>query len=74
VELYLHSPNTSSWCGSYLSPGITLPLPLIKIVKTICNYLKVECGLEKCTGFSLEIGKDHRRQHMGGTLENEIKE
>jgi hypothetical protein len=32
VELYLHSPNTSSWRGAQLKhsdklPGITLPLP-----------------------------------------------
>jgi len=24
--LYLHSPNTSSWRGAYLSTGTTLPL------------------------------------------------
>jgi len=28
VELYLHTPHTSSWCGAYLSTGTTLPLPL----------------------------------------------
>jgi hypothetical protein len=28
VELYLHSPNTPSWRGAYLSTGTTLPLPL----------------------------------------------
>jgi hypothetical protein len=29
VELYLHSPNTPSWCGAQLkSIGTTLPLPL----------------------------------------------
>jgi hypothetical protein len=26
VELYLHSPNTPSWRGAYLSTGRTLPL------------------------------------------------
>jgi hypothetical protein len=26
VELYLHSPNTSSWHGAYLSTGTTLPI------------------------------------------------
>jgi hypothetical protein len=28
VELYLHFPDTSSWRGTYLSTGTTLPLPL----------------------------------------------
>jgi hypothetical protein len=28
VELYLHSPNTSSWRGAWLSTGTTLPLPV----------------------------------------------
>jgi len=27
VDLYLHSPNTSSQCGDELSTGTTLPLP-----------------------------------------------
>jgi len=27
VELYFHSPSTSSWRGTYLSTGTTLPLP-----------------------------------------------
>jgi hypothetical protein len=27
VELYLHSSNTPSWLGAYLSTGTTLPLP-----------------------------------------------
>jgi hypothetical protein len=27
VELYLHTPNTSSWRGAQLSTGTTLPLP-----------------------------------------------
>jgi hypothetical protein len=27
VELYLHSPNTSSWRAAQLSTGTTLPLP-----------------------------------------------
>jgi hypothetical protein len=25
VELYLHSPTMSSWCGVYLNTGTTLP-------------------------------------------------
>jgi hypothetical protein len=29
LELYLHSPNTPSWHGAYLSTGTTLPLPLL---------------------------------------------
>jgi hypothetical protein len=32
MELYLHSPNTSSWHGTWLSTGITLPLQLMKKV------------------------------------------
>jgi hypothetical protein len=28
VELYLHSPSTSSWRGAWLSTGTTSPLPL----------------------------------------------
>jgi hypothetical protein len=27
VELLLHSPNTPSWSGAWLSTGATLPLP-----------------------------------------------
>jgi len=30
VELYLHSSNTSSWRGAWLSTGASLPLPLPK--------------------------------------------
>jgi hypothetical protein len=31
VELYFHSPNTSSWHGAYLSTGTTLPLPVFSV-------------------------------------------
>jgi hypothetical protein len=39
AELYLHSPNTPSWRGSQLkwkSTVTTLPLPLIKALKSLC--------------------------------------
>jgi len=31
VELYLHSPNTSSWRGAYLSTGTTLPFTFTEV-------------------------------------------
>jgi hypothetical protein len=46
----------------------------IRIVKTISNDMKRGTGLEKCARVSLECGKVHRKQRIGNTVENEIKE
>jgi predicted KAP-like P-loop ATPase len=46
----------------------------IKIVKTFSNDIKMKLGLEKCAGISLKNGTVYRKQHIGNTMENEIKE
>jgi hypothetical protein len=41
VEIYIHSPNTPSWCGAQLkkSTGTTLPLPFtFKLLSTFLNF------------------------------------
>lgn len=34
----------------------------------------MECGLEKCVRHSLKNGMSHRKQHIGNTIGNEIRE
>jgi hypothetical protein len=46
----------------------------IKIVKTFSGDIKMEFGLEKCARISLKNGTVYRKQHVGNTMENEIKE
>jgi len=46
----------------------------IRIIKAISNDINMGFGLEKCARLSLKIGKVHRKQHTGNTVENEIKE
>jgi hypothetical protein len=46
----------------------------IQIVKTLSNYIKMKFGWEKCARICLKHGKAYRKQHMGNTMENEIKE
>jgi hypothetical protein len=46
----------------------------IKIVKTFSNDIKMKFGLEKCARISLRNGTVYRKEHIGNTMENEIKE
>jgi hypothetical protein len=46
----------------------------IKIVKTFSDDIKMKFGLEKCARMSLKNGAVYRKQHIGNTIENEIKE
>jgi hypothetical protein len=46
----------------------------IKIVKTFSDDIKIKFGLEKCARISLKNGTVYRKQHIGNTMENEIKE
>jgi hypothetical protein len=39
MELYLHSPNTYSWRGAYLSTGTTLPLLVCFLLPRTGLYL-----------------------------------
>jgi hypothetical protein len=44
VELYLPSPNTSTWRGALSSTGTTLPYlfnPLFKLILRHCEFLKI---------------------------------
>jgi hypothetical protein len=47
VELYLHSPNTPSWCGAWLSTGTTLPSPLYIYIYISKVKVKLSVGLAK---------------------------
>jgi hypothetical protein len=42
MELYLHSPNTHSWRGAWLSTGTTLPLPFTFAVTMVA--MVHQCG------------------------------
>jgi hypothetical protein len=46
----------------------------IKIVKTFSDDIKMKFGLGKCARISLKNGTVYRKQHIGNTMENEIKE
>jgi hypothetical protein len=46
----------------------------IKIVKTFSKDIKMKFGSEKCARISLKNGTVYRKQHMGNTMEKEIKE
>jgi hypothetical protein len=46
----------------------------IQIVKTLSNDIKMKFRWEKCARICLKRGKVYRKQHMGNTMENEIKE
>jgi hypothetical protein len=46
----------------------------IQILKTLINDIKMKFGLEKCARICLKHGKIYRKQQMGNTMENEIKE
>jgi hypothetical protein len=46
----------------------------IQIVRTLSNDIKMKFGWEKCARICLKHGKAYRKQHMGTTMENEIKE
>jgi hypothetical protein len=46
----------------------------IKIVKTFNDDIKMKFGKEKCARISLENGTVYRKQQVGNTMENEIKE
>jgi hypothetical protein len=45
----------------------------IQIVKTFSNDIKMKCGWEKCARICLKSGNVYRKQHMGNTMETEIK-
>jgi hypothetical protein len=61
VGLYLHSPNTSSWHGAYLSTGTTLTLPLsLHLIKLASN---TGVGFELCQPRS-EIHFLHYGKHL----------
>jgi hypothetical protein len=38
------------------------------------NDIKTKFGLEKCAKICFQIGKVHRKQYMGNTMETDIKE
>jgi hypothetical protein len=46
----------------------------IKIVKTFSDDTKMKFGLEKCAIISFKNGTVYIKQHIGNTMENEIKE
>jgi hypothetical protein len=46
----------------------------IKIVKTFNNDIKIKFGRNKCARISLKYETVYRKQHIGNTMENEIKE
>jgi hypothetical protein len=46
----------------------------IQIVKTLSNDINMKFGWEKCARICLKSGKVYRKQHMGKTMETEIKE
>jgi hypothetical protein len=46
----------------------------IKIVKTFSDDIKMKFGLEKCARIYLKNGTVYRKEHIGNTMENEIKE
>jgi hypothetical protein len=46
----------------------------MQIVKTLSNDIKMKFGWEKYDTICLKSGKVYRKQHMGNTLETEIKE
>jgi hypothetical protein len=46
----------------------------IQIVKTFSNDIKMKFGWEKCARICLKSDKVCRKQHMGNTMETEIKE
>jgi hypothetical protein len=46
----------------------------IQIVTTLSNYIKMKFGWEKCARICLKHGNVYRKQRMGNTMENEIKE
>jgi hypothetical protein len=45
----------------------------IQRVRTLSNDIKMKFGWEKCARICLKHGKFYRKQHMGNTMENEIK-
>jgi hypothetical protein len=45
-----------------------------QIVKTLSNDIKMKFGWEKCARTCLKSCKVYRKQHMGNTMETEIKE
>jgi hypothetical protein len=45
-----------------------------QIVKTLSNDIKMKFGWEKCARICIKSGKVYRKQHMGNTMETEIKE
>jgi hypothetical protein len=46
----------------------------IKTVKTFSDDIKMKFGLEKCDRISLKNATVYRKQHIGNTMETEIKE
>jgi hypothetical protein len=45
----------------------------IQIVKTLSNDIKMKFGWEKHARICLKSGTVYTKQHMGNTMENEIK-
>jgi hypothetical protein len=45
----------------------------IQIVRTLSTDIKMKFGWEKCARVCLKSGKVYRQQHMGNTVETEIK-
>jgi hypothetical protein len=46
---------------------------VIQILKTLSSDIKMKFGWEKCARICLKNGKVYRTQHMGNTMETEIK-
>jgi hypothetical protein len=47
---------------------------VIQILKTLSSDIKMKFGWEKCARICVKSGKVYRIQHMGNTMETEIKE
>jgi hypothetical protein len=46
----------------------------IQIVRTLSNDIQMKFGCENCARICSKHGKVYRKQHMGNTMKNEIKE
>jgi hypothetical protein len=62
MELYLHSPNMPSWCGTQ-GTGITLPLPLVSTTVYLVVYTHTNLWIIHLFVFSVTaINQDNQNQ------------
>jgi hypothetical protein len=55
VELYLHSPNTPSWRGAWLSTGTTLPYTLVGSASVVRSHALRHTPIWRMTNSSWQI-------------------